>query len=280
MPSKVEIIPIHCKARFEEFDLASVVASEISRNRQRLKDRDVLVISSKFAAVAEGRFVELKGVKPGPGARRLSRSYGIDPQISELILEESDSILGGIRGFVLAFAKGVLAPNAGIDRSNARPGYAILYPSNFDLTARNLRSRLLSSRSRSPSTHNSGGRGTSKLRNLGVVLCDSRISPARLGTTGVAISVAGFEPVRDLRGTTDLFGNKLKVTMRALADQIASAAEIVMGESTESVPVVIVRGADVSFLDRDDDRKMSIEPENCLIIQGLKNHFTGRYSLV
>lgn len=269
MPARIEIIPIRCRVRTGKFDLAAVVFEEIRRNGQMLKDRDVLVISSKFAAIAEGRVVDLKTVKPGPRAKKLSSNYDIDPRVSELIIEESDSILGGVQGFLLAFSKGVLAPNAGIDRSNVPQGYAVLYPSDPYSTARRLRKDLLNS-GRTTAQRGQSERVES-LTYLGVILCDSRIAPARMGTTGVAISVAGFDPIEDLRGRPDLFGNKLKVTVRAVADQIASAAEIVMGESVDSIPVVIVRGARVSFLKRTNEKGMIIDPERCLIIQGLKN---------
>ncbi len=179
-------------------------------------------------------------------------------------MRESETILGGIEGFALAVSKGILAPNAGIDRSNVPIGYAILYPSDPQKTADRLRDSLL----RTISERNQPDNAPS----LGIVLSDSRITPTRLGTIGIAIAAAGFSPVQDFRGQTDLFGNRLRVTLRAVADELASAAQLVMGEAAESVPVVIVRGCKVSF-GSSKNLSMLIPYDQCLYIQGLMNRF-------
>ncbi len=254
MPSLV-IVPVKCERKFGKFDLGKTVARCIADEGLTLKERDVVVVSSKFASMAEGRYLKLGTLKISKRGKDLSERYRIDPSLAELVVQESDSILGGIPGFALAVTKGVLAPNAGIDRSNIESGYAIFYPSDPAKTARKLQTYLAKS-------------FTSK---LGVILSDSRISPLRQGTTGVAIATAGFEPVVDCRGNRDLFGNELKVTMRAVADQIASAAQLVTGEGAESIPVALVRGWNGRFGKGPFSIQKGIAPEKCLYVQGLQN---------
>lgn len=260
--SKIFLVPIKARKRFGKFDLGKVVSDELKRNRFKLLGNDIVVVSSKFAAMSEGRFVDLSTINPSSKAHDLASKYKVDPTLAQLVIDESETILGGIPGFILSVSKGILAPNAGIDRSNVPKGFAILYPTNPQETAEKLRADLLKRYSRTI-------RGISK---LGVVLSDSRVTPTRLGTIGIAIAAAGFSPVIDLRGSKDLFGNRLKVTMKADADELASAAQLVMGEALESVPIVLIRGYQAKFsgLNR-GFVSMVISPEKCLYIQGLKN---------
>lgn len=257
----IVLYPVRFKKQFGRFSLPNVLLNQLAHNGFTLKPRDIVVMSSKFAAMAEGRFLKLNSIKVGNQAKSIARKYNIDNNLTQLVLRESDEILGGIPGFLLATKNGILAPNAGIDKSNVPEGYAILYPKDPDKIAQWLRRRLLQS---------IGNRRDQKSQELGVILSDSRIAPMRVGTIGVAISIAGFEPVEDLRGTRDLFGKELKVTIRAVADQLASSAELLMGESDEAVPVVVIRGARVAFSARPKG-VMNIESEKCLVIQGLKN---------
>lgn len=260
--SSIQLIPIKCRPLFERFDLASVIAQELDRNHVRIRDGDILVVSSKYASVSEGRFVELRKIRPTRKAISIAHHYKMRPEIAQLVLNESESILGGIDGFLLALKDGVLAPNAGIDMSNAPNGWAILYPKSRKKVSV-LRTKMLKILNR---------RGR-KISKIGVILSDSRVTPTRLGTIGVALAVTGIKPTIDMRGKPDIFGNPLKVTLRALADQLATAAEICMGEADESIPVVVVRGVTQAF-DRPrtkSESNMNIAPQKCLIISGLKN---------
>ncbi len=197
------------------------------------RDGDILVVSSKFVAMSEGRVVKLETVKPGAKAKKLAKKFGMDARLAELVIKESDVIVGGIPGFVLAVRKGMMAPNAGIDKSNVPAGQVILYPKSPFASAQSLRQKFLASGIR-----------------LGIVLADSRLMPTRRGTTGVAIACAGFEPVEDDRGKKDLFGNTLRVTFRAVADSLATACVALMRESAESTPAAVVRGFPVTWTDR------------------------------
>jgi len=197
-----------------------------------LRDGDVLVISSKFVAVSEGRIVSLDAVTPSGKALELSRSFAIPPELCELIVQESDQILGGVNGFILTLKHGLLTPNAGIDKSNIEHGRVVLYPTDPLASALRI---VESVKSR---------RGV----HVGAIVSDSRLMPTRMGTTGVALAAVGFQAIRDMRGRPDLFGNPLRVTRQALADDLCSGAQLLMGEADEATPIVLARGLDASLM--------------------------------
>ncbi|MEM2141621.1 coenzyme F420-0:L-glutamate ligase [Nitrososphaera sp.] len=223
----MEITAISVPAKLGRFDLFEALQGF------DYKDSDILVVSSKFVAMSEGRFVKLDTVRPGAKAKRLAKKFRMDERLAELVLQEADMIVGGIPGFVLAIRKGMMAPNAGIDKSNVPPGHVILYPKKPFASAQKLRQKFLDNGIK-----------------LGVILADSRLMPTRRGTTGIAIACAGFEPVEDDRGKRDLFGNTLKVTLRAVADSLATAGVAVMREAAESTPAAVVRGFPVTWTER------------------------------
>jgi len=193
----------------------------------RFIDGDVIVLAESAVATAEGRTVALDTVEPSEHARELGEQYRMDSRLAELVLRESDSIVGGIEGFLLCMKGGTLLPNAGIDQSNAPPGMVVLLPEDPDASAGRIR------------------KGIAERCNadVGVIVADSRTHPMRLGSSGIAIGCAGIPSVVDERGRHDLFGRELHVTRRAVADCIASAAELVMGEADECTPAAVVRGA-------------------------------------
>lgn len=251
------------------FDLALELKRAMTRNHFVLKNMDILVVSSKYAAISQGRIVDLNKVRVSKEAERISRYYSMKKELAQLVLVESDSVLGGVPGYLLTMRDGILAPNAGIDLSNVPSGYAILQPSAPEHLASSIRLRIKSFEG-----------GENKLR-LGVVLSDSRITPSRLGTVGIAIASSGIRKTIDMRGAADLFQNKLNVTLRAVADQLATAAELLMGEANEAVPLVIIRGFEDAFESpRTEFEKMTTIPEDkCLVISGLRNQYKKRSGL-
>ena len=235
----VEILPISIKTQRSTFDLFESMQGFVYKNN------DIVVISSKFVSMSEGSIVKLSSVKVTKRARDLSIQNHMDAKLAELVLRESEYVMSGVPGFLLAIRDGMIAPNAGIDKSNVPKGHAILYPRDPFGTAEKLRLRFLAQLG----------------IRVGIVIADSRLMPTRIGTTGVAIGCAGFEPVEDLRGKRDLFGNILRVTFKATADAIATMGVMVMGESDESTPVAVVRGANVLWSDRNFSWKdMAVEP--------------------
>ncbi len=236
-----------------EFDLVNLIDKLAGPN---LKDGDVLVISSKFVGISEGRIVRLNTVNVSARAKDLSAKYAISPELSELIIRESDHVIGGVPGFILALKNGLLAPNAGIDKSNIAHGSVVLYPRRPLESALLIRSALKFSRG----------------VNVGVVICDSRLMPTRRGTTGVAIAASGLRGIRDLRGKRDLFGNVLRVTSQAIADDLSSAAQLAMGESDEASPMVIVRGVGDRAIIMEanyDSGDFAIPTEQCVYMRSL-----------
>jgi coenzyme F420-0:L-glutamate ligase len=243
------------QARSARFDVVSVIEERLGG---KLKDGDVLVISSKFVAVSEGRMVKLSAVRVGAKAEELAMKYHMDARLCELVIRESDEILGGVPGFILASKDGLLTPNAGIDKSNVKRGTVVLYPRRPEVTAWRIREALKFSR------------GVS----IGVVICDSRLSPTRRGTTGVAVTSSGIEAVLDMRGRVDLFGNVLKVTAQGVADDLSSAAEILMGESDEATPIVLVRGLSKDLLKNAEyaGGRFAIPIDECVYLRSLGYH--------
>ena len=190
------------------------------------KDGDILVLAETAVATAEGNVITLSTIIPSGQAKELGKKYQMDPRTVEVVLQESDSIVGGIPGFLLCMKGGTLLPNAGVDASNAPPGCVTPLPKNPDLSALTIKNII---------------KGKTGAR-IGVIIADSRTHAMRLGCSGVAIGSAGISAVIDDRGRSDLFGRILEVTKRAVADNITSAAELVMGEADECTPAAIIRG--------------------------------------
>ncbi|MDD1718293.1 MAG: coenzyme F420-0:L-glutamate ligase [Methanoregulaceae archaeon] len=191
-----------------------------------LQEGDICVFAESAVATSEGRIICLEQVVPSDLATGLARRYDLDPRVAEVVVCESDEIVGGIPGFLLSMKNGTLLPNAGVDASNAPPGYVVPLPANPDASAAGIRDVIQAK---------AGVR-------VGVLVIDSRTHPMRCGCSGVAIGAAGIPSVLDDRGRTDLFGRRLEVTRRAVADDLASAAELVMGEADEGIPAAVIRG--------------------------------------
>jgi coenzyme F420-0:L-glutamate ligase len=243
-------VPIRTPRKSGPFNLGELVDSLVG---PELRDGDILVVSSKFIAVSEGRVVDLETVVPSRRAVAAAKRLSISPELCELVIRESDDVIGGVTGFMLTLKEGLLTPNAGIDKSNIAHGKVVLYPRNPSESATAIVEEL---RFR---------RGV----EVGVVVSDSRLMPTRKGTVGVALAAAGVEAIVDLRGKPDLFGNVLKVTSQAVADDLCSGAQIVMGEADESVPIVLVRGL-VTWLGRTYRMgSFAVDPEQCVYMRSL-----------
>jgi coenzyme F420-0:L-glutamate ligase/coenzyme F420-1:gamma-L-glutamate ligase len=190
---------------------------------------DVLVVTQKVVSKAEGRIVELAGVVPSARARTLAEEVGKDPRLVEVILSESSEVVRQRPGLlIMAHRLGFVMANAGVDQSNVGPesDRVLLLPEDPDGSALRLKAEL------------DRALGT----DLGIVISDSFGRPWRNGVVGVALGVAGLPALWDRVGTPDLFGRPLRVTQVALADEVAAAASLLMGEGDEGVPAVHVRG--------------------------------------
>ncbi|HEY9386620.1 MAG TPA: coenzyme F420-0:L-glutamate ligase [Nitrososphaeraceae archaeon] len=247
----MEVLPIHSSIKRDCFDLfESLIVSGLE-----FKDRDIIVISSKFVSMSQGAVLNLNKIKISKKARILASAYHMDPRVAEITLRESDYVFNGVPGFLLTIKDGMIAPNAGIDKSNVPAGFIILYPDDPFKVAENLRLKFLIYQN----------------VRVGIVIADSRLMPTRIGTVGVAIASSGFEPVEDQRGRKDLFGNVLRVTLKAVADSLATIGVAIMGEGNESIPAVIVRGFKVTITDRKiSSYDTGIDPDQDIYIRGLR----------
>lgn len=250
------VSPVKANREEGKFDLYKTILYALDKNKIKLEEGDVLVISSKYISNSQGRIIDLSSVNPSQKGISLSKKFQLNPKIAEIIIRESDFIFGGISGFVIASADNIMAPNAGIDKSNAKKDKIILYPNNPYLIAEQLRRKIF----------------LDLLIHVGVIIVDSRLMPSRVGTTGIAIACAGIEPVNDMRAQKDLDGNPLKVTFQAVVDNLASIANHKMGEGAESKPFAIIKNSGANLTDRKiHPSEMAISPEQCVFVRGLKN---------
>lgn len=210
-------------------DLPRLILSACERGETPLQERDVLVVTHKVVSKAEGRVVDLRSIEPSEFAHRHARQCGKDPRQVEVVLRETARIVRMDRGVIISQTHhGFVCANAGVDASNL-PGEdsVCLLPEDPDRSARTLRERMRSATG----------------VEVAVVITDSFGRPWRNGITNVAIGVAGLAPITDYRGQRDASGKWLNVTEMAVADELASAAELVMGK-TDARPVAVVRGYD------------------------------------
>lgn len=202
------------------------IADAVMRSGLSVAAGDVVVVAHKIVSKAEGRIVALAGVQPSERALKLARELNKDPRVMELILQETRRVIRmGRNVFIVETHHGFVCANAGVDLSNAGPGKAILLPKDPDRSAASIREEIRQLCGLAP----------------GVIVSDSFGRPWRLGITDVALGVAGLRPLIDYRGQKDPYGHELRASVTAWADEVAGAAELVMGKSSR-IPAVLVRG--------------------------------------
>jgi len=234
-------------------DLVALTIEGSKKLGTPIRNRDIIVYSAKVVGTSQGRLVDLSKIKPSKKALKISKKYHLDPAFAEIILKESDEILGGVEYALSTMKRGVLIANGGVDQSNAPPGFVALWPEDPQRSAEEFR-----------------GCFKDAGLDVGILIIDSRTLPLRMGNSSVALGVAGFRPVEDLRGKKDLFGRPMKIKRLAVADNLASAAHLVMGETSESVPVAVVRDAPVHYGGDHVIDEAFIPIDECLIMHLLK----------
>lgn len=206
--------------------IGALICDGCARQGIELIDNDVVVVAQKIISKAEGRVVRLAEVKPSERARRLAQELAKEADLVEVILGESRNIIRtGGHALIVETHHGFVCANAGVDQSNVGLGQVALLPKDADHSAREIRREIQ----------------TRTGKSVGVIISDSFGRAWRVGTADVAVGVAGMKPIKDERGLKDRHGYQLKAAVAAVADEIASAAELVMGKR-DGVPVVIVRG--------------------------------------
>ena len=211
-------------------DIAAAIVHAARASDIRIAENDVFVVAQKIVSKSEGRIVLLDRVVPSERARLWAEKWNKDARVVELVLRESKRIVRMERGVVIAETPhGFVCANAGVDVSNADEGTAILLPENPDASARALHSAL----------------SATFACHVGVIVSDTFGRAWREGLVNVALGVAGLAPLLDYRGQADANGKPLQATVIAVADELASAAELVTGKS-DRIPVAIIRGANIA----------------------------------
>jgi coenzyme F420-0:L-glutamate ligase/coenzyme F420-1:gamma-L-glutamate ligase len=225
----IEIIAVENLPLITEGDnLAELICNAAKKQNNPIQEKDVIVITHVAVSKAEGKVVNLDEVVPSERAKEIARKTGKEPALVEVILRETKEIVRmRINSLITETKNGMVCANAGVDRSNVEgERNIVLLPENTDDSAQKIRQEIK--------------RLTSC--NVAVIVSDTHGRPFRMGEMNVAIGVAGIKPIRDRRGEKDLFGYVLRIKQTAVADELASAAELVIGQANEGIPVAIIRG--------------------------------------
>ena len=224
---RVELIGVDGIAEVHEGDaVGTLIAAAAAVQGTAIRHDDVIVIAQKIVSKAEGRMVSLSAVQPSAVALTIGRELDKDPALTEIILGESRKVVRkGGRALIVETHHGFICANAGVDCSNVGIGKAALLPADPDASARKIRDEIRLKAGVAPA----------------VIVSDSFGRAWRVGTVDVAIGIAGMKAIKDERGTRDRYGYELHAAVAAIADELAAAAELVMGKKN-AIPVVIVRG--------------------------------------
>jgi len=209
-------------------NLGKMIVKNAETQGTPIQPGDVVVVTHVVVSKAEGNIVDLNTVKPSQRAIEIAKQTNKDPALVEIVLQETKDIVRlGQNSIITETHSGIICANAGIDHSNVSGDQKVVpLPKNPNASATAIRTEI---------KQYSGA-------EVAVIVADTHGRPFRMGEINVAIGTAGFNPIRDRRGEKDLFGYVLKIKQTAIADELASAAELVMGQASEGIPVAIVRG--------------------------------------
>ncbi len=233
MKMNLEIIGIKEFPIIKENDnLAEIIYDTLCKNEIQLKKDDVLVLAETVVSKAEGNYVKIEDVEPSPEAYDMSTKSDKDPQQCQIILDHTKKVIRCQTGLIITETEhGFICANSGIDNSNCEEGYVTPLPVNPDKSAQIIKQYL-----------------DDKFNTeIGVIISDTQGRAWRVGAIGVAIGISGLHPTTDFRGTTDLYGQELMSTIEGTADELASAASLLMGQSDSGICLVLIRGYDSSL---------------------------------
>ena len=209
-------------------NIANIIVAASEKQNTPIKDKDIIVITHKIISKSEGNIVKLEEVTPSEQAKEMAKKTDKDPRLVEVVLRETKEVVRwGHNSLITETKNGTICANAGVDKSNIQGDTTLaLLPKIPDKSAQEIRKEI------------------QKLtrKDVAIIISDTHGRPLRMGEINVAIGIAGMKPTRDRRGEKDLFGYSLRVKQTAVADEIASAAELVIGQANEGRPVAIVRG--------------------------------------
>jgi coenzyme F420-0:L-glutamate ligase/coenzyme F420-1:gamma-L-glutamate ligase len=228
-------------------DIATLFFDALEEKREKLEDGDAIVFTSKIVSKSEGGVVALSGITPGTDAEQIAKETDKDARIVQLMLNEAKELVRAEKNTIIVETKhGFVCANAGIDESNVEEGRAVLLPDDPQMSASQLKQAIEA---------RSG-------KEIAVLISDSFGRAFRNGVTGICIGVSGIPALWDRRGEADRFGKLARITKEAIADEICAAANLVMGEFQEGIPIAIVRGLKLQrsegdikevFFDREND---------------------------
>ena len=251
--NKVEVLAITGLPIIKEGDnLASLICQAAENQGTPIQNGDVIVVTHVIVSRAEGTVVDLETVTPSTFAKTVSKTTSKDPRLVEVILRESKSIVRmRDRKLITETKHGLVCANSGIDQSNV-PGNTVVapLPENADQSAKGIRQKI-----RKLTT-----------KDVAVIVSDTHGRPLRQGEINIALGTSGFEPLRDRRGEKDLFGYTIRIKRTAIADELASAAELVIGQTNEAIPVAIIRGYSYPKSETATAKKLIRLPEEDLFI--------------
>jgi coenzyme F420-0:L-glutamate ligase/coenzyme F420-1:gamma-L-glutamate ligase len=209
-------------------NLGKLIVEAAKKQGNPIQQNDVVVVTHVVVSKAEGNIINLDEVKPSEKAREIAQKTNKDPALVEVILQQTKDIVRvGQNSIITETVSGIICANAGVDRSNVSGDRNVVpLPENPNASAQNIRQEIK--------------RLTGV--DVAVIVSDTHGRPFRLGEINVAVGVAGFKPIRDRRGEKDLFGYVLRIKQTAIADELSSAAELVIGQANEGIPAAIIRG--------------------------------------
>jgi len=249
--TSIEIIAIENLPLITKGDnIAELIYNAAKKQNTPIQERDVIVITHVAVSKAEGNVVNLDEVSPSERAKEIAQKTGKEPALVEVILRETKEIVRlGSNSLITETKNGIVCANAGVDRSNVEGDRNVmLLPKDPDASAQCIRQKI------------------KELTGcyVAVIVSDTHGRPLRMGEINVAIGVAGIEPIRDRRGEKDLFGYVLRIKQTAVADELASAAELVIGQSNEGIPAAIIRGYNYQPAENAPARELSRPKEKDL----------------
>ncbi|MCW4034725.1 MAG: coenzyme F420-0:L-glutamate ligase [Candidatus Bathyarchaeota archaeon] len=241
--NNVQIIPITGLSIIKEGnDIAQLICQATEKQGTPIENNDVIVVTHVIVARAEGNVVDVDTVTPSEYAKKIANKTQKDPKLVEVILRESQKVVRTSKGKLITQTKhGIVCANSGIDQSNvAGTSIVALLPEDSNQSAKKIREGI---------RKNCG-------KDVAVIVSDTHGRPFRRGEINIALGTCGFEPLRDRRGEKDLFGYTIRLKRTAIADELASAAELVIGQTNEGIPAAIIRGYNYPKSETVDATKM------------------------
>lgn len=250
---RIELIPLRSRIISVGEDLIDHLKWALENADINLLTGDILVISVKAVSTSRGYLIKYDEIMPSRKAIEISSETGLEPSFVEAVLQEADSIFGYDKSAILTLKHGIMVINAGLDRKNVPQGFAAKWPDDPDKEAEIIRKSI-----------------KHKFNiDIPVLIIDSRVIPLRRGTIGFSLGFSGLKGSIDLRGKYDLFGKTLKVTWHNIVDDLAAAAHLLMGETTEMVPFVLIRGLPKKIYGDDVSRTVIMDVNNCIYMKNL-----------